>query len=117
MMHDRSSTCGLVLAISLLAAPVALAQDDLRAQAKGLFQPIPNSAPTLPGNSATPAKVTLGRMLYFEPRLSESHNISCNSCHLVGLGGVDGRPTSIGHNWQRGDRNAPTVLNAVFNTA
>ena len=54
-------------------------------------------------------------LFYFEPRLSESHNISCNSCHLVGLGGVDGRPNSIGHNWQRGGRNAPTVLNAVFN--
>src|SRR5512143_409244 len=56
-------------------------------------------------------------MLYFDPRLSESHTISCNSCHLVGLGGVDVEETSLGHRWQRGPRNAPTVLNAVFNTA
>ena len=36
---------------------------------------------------------------------------------MIGMGGADGRSTSIGHNWQRGGRNAPTVLNAVFNTA
>jgi cytochrome c peroxidase len=66
---------------------------------------------------STPARVDLGKMLYFEPRLSESHTISCNSCHLIGLGGVDMTETSIGHRWQLGPRNAPTVLNAVFNTA
>jgi cytochrome c peroxidase len=56
-------------------------------------------------------------MLYFETRLSESHTISCNSCHMVGLGGVDMLETSIGHRWQMGARNSPTVLNAVFNSA
>jgi cytochrome c peroxidase len=56
-------------------------------------------------------------MLFFEPRLSESHVINCNSCHAIGLGGVDMGETSIGHRWQLGPRNAPTVLNAVFNTA
>jgi cytochrome c peroxidase len=71
----------------------------------------------LKGRAATPAEVELGKMLYFEPRLSQSHNISCNTCHQVGLGGVDMLPTSIGHKWQKGGRNAPTVLNAVFNTA
>ena len=112
----RRSLCASMLAIAALTTS-ALAADPLRDQAKELFQPIPSEAPALPGNAATPEKVALGRMLYFEPRLSQSHNISCNTCHLVGLGGVDGRPTSIGHNWQLGGRNAPTVLNAVFNTA
>lgn len=56
-------------------------------------------------------------MLYFDPRLAESHAISCNSCHIVGLGGVDVEETSIGHRRQRGGRSAPTALNAVFNTA
>jgi cytochrome c peroxidase len=56
-------------------------------------------------------------MLYFDPRLSASHAISCNTCHNIGLGGVDVEETSIGHRWQRGGRNAPTVFNAVFNTA
>jgi len=56
-------------------------------------------------------------MLYFEPRLSSSWLISCNTCHNVGMGGVDLMETSIGHGWQKGPRNAPTVLNAVFNIA
>ena len=99
------------------AAGTGALADRLRDQVKGLFEPIPEAPPALPGNPATPEKVTLGKMLYFDPRLSESHNISCGTCHIIGMGGADGRPTSIGHNWQRGGRNAPTVLNAVFNKA
>jgi cytochrome c peroxidase len=100
-----------------LAAGSAVAQDELMQSAQSLFQPIPTEVPAVPGIESTPARVELGKMLYFEPRLSESHAISCNSCHMVGLGGVDLQETSIGHHWQRGARNAPTVLNAVFNTA
>jgi cytochrome c peroxidase len=102
---------------SVCLAGDALGADQLMTSAQALFKPIPASAPELPGNPATPAKVELGKMLYFDPRLSASHAISCNSCHNVGLGGVDAEETSIGHQWQRGGRNAPTVLNAVFNTA
>lgn len=100
----------------LLASP-AMAQDGLMAKARQQFQPIPTTPPKLPGNPATRAKILLGKMLYFDPRLSASHAISCNSCHNLGLGGADAEPTSIGHRWQHGGRNAPTVLNAVFNKA
>jgi cytochrome c peroxidase len=103
--------------LCLLAAGPAIAQDELMRSAQSLFAPIPTQAPAVKGTETTPARVELGKMLYFEPRLSESHAISCNSCHMVGLGGVDLQETSIGHHWQRGGRNAPTVLNAVFNTA
>jgi cytochrome c peroxidase len=102
------------------AAPAKVAAavaEPLMATAQSLFKPIPDTAPALPGNPATPEKLELGRMLYFDPRLSASHAISCGSCHNIGLGGTDNQPTSIGHHWQRGARNAPTVLNAVFNTA
>ncbi len=99
-----------------LAAP-AFAADDLMKSAQALFKPIPAAPPSLPGNPATAEKSELGKMLFFDPRLSASHAISCNSCHNVGLGGVDAEETSIGHQWQRGGRNAPTVLNAVYNTA
>lgn len=61
-----------------------------------------------------PEKVELGKMLYFEPRLSKSGFISCNSCHNLSTGGVDALPTSIGDRWQQGPINAPTVLNADF---
>ena len=105
------------VAAGVLASGLAFAQTDLLARARQLFKPIPENPPALPGNPATPAKVELGKMLYFDPRLSASHAISCNSCHDIGRGGVDEQSTSIGHHWQHGARNAPTVLNAVFNTA
>lgn len=117
---------GLWTAPALLAVLVGLGAaggtgpavaDDLQKRAQELFKPIPTEPPALEGNPATPAKVTLGRMLFFDPRLSKSHTISCNSCHVLGLGGADGLETSLGHRWQQGGRNAPTVLNAVFNTA
>ncbi|HHH38609.1 MAG TPA: cytochrome-c peroxidase, partial [Sedimenticola sp.] len=68
-------------------------------------------------NAITREKVELGKMLYFDPRLSRSQLISCNTCHNMGMGGDDNLPTSVGHGWQKGPRNAPTVLNAVFNVA
>ncbi len=116
-MQTRSMVLVLVVAGMLLAGPALAADDQLMNQAKALFKPIPDSPPELEGNPSTPAKLELGKMLYFEPRLSKSHTISCNSCHLIGLGGVDMMETSIGHRWQLGGRNSPTVFNAVFNTA
>ena len=99
------------------AVPGFAADDPLLKQAQSLFETIPSKPPTVKDVAATPAMVELGKALFFDPRLSQSHNISCNTCHQVGLGGVDMLSTSIGHKWQRGGRNAPTVLNAVFNVA
>ncbi|MFO8173998.1 MAG: cytochrome-c peroxidase [Longimicrobiales bacterium] len=96
---------------------LAPTDDPLIQQARALFSPIPDSPPVLENNPATPVKLELGKMLYFEPRLSSSWLISCNTCHNLGLAGVDLLETSIGHGWQKGPRNAPTVLNAVFNIA
>jgi cytochrome c peroxidase len=94
-----------------------LAQEDFEKRVRTLFQPIPAASPALEGNPANPAKLQLGKMLFFDPRLSGSHLISCNTCHNVGLAGVDLQETSVGHGWQKGPRNAPTVLNSVFNIA
>lgn len=63
------------------------------------------------------AMVELGKKLYFDPRLSKSGFISCNSCHNLSMGGTDNLKTSIGHNWQQGPINAPTVLNSSMNVA
>lgn len=63
------------------------------------------------------AMVELGKKLYFDPRLSKSGFISCNSCHNLSMGGTDNLKTSIGHNWQEGPINAPTVLNSSLNVA
>ena len=111
----RSARILASLALVVVGAPVQ-ATDDLMTAAQARFKPIPSAPPVLPQNASTAAKVELGKMLYFDPRLSASHSISCNSCHNIGLGGVDVQETSIGHRWQRGGRNAPTVFNAVFNT-
>lgn len=64
-----------------------------------------------------PALVELGKKLFFDPRLSKSGFISCNSCHNLSMGGTDNLKTSIGHNWNQGPINAPTVLNASLNIA
>lgn len=63
------------------------------------------------------AKVELGKKLWFDPRLSKSGFISCNSCHNLSMGGSDNLKTSIGHNWQEGPINSPTVLNSKYNIA
>jgi cytochrome c peroxidase len=96
---------------------VSFAADDLLKRAQGMFKPIPATAPERKGKTLTAAKMELGKMLYFEPRLSSSELISCNTCHNIGMGGADFQETSVGHGWQRGPRNAPTVLNSVFNIA
>ena len=93
------------------------AASPLMQRAQAVFEIVPAEAPELKDNPATPVKVELGKKLYFEPRLSESWLISCNTCHNLGLGGVDLMETSIGHGWQAGPRNAPTVLNSVYNLA
>lgn len=90
---------------------------ELRELANDLFDPIPSMVPEVKGNPVTREKVDLGRMLWFDPRLSASGIVSCNSCHNLAAGGSDNIETSIGHGWQKGPRNSPTVLNSVFNVA
>ena len=77
--------------------------------AKPADEPLSPIQAARPGN---PKLVELGKKLYFDPRLSRSGFISCNSCHNLSMGGTDNLKTSIGHNWQKGPINAPTVLNS-----
>jgi cytochrome c peroxidase len=75
------------------------------------YAPLPD---VVPGKEPiTEEKVVLGRMLYYETRLSGSQKLSCNSCHELTRYGVDNQPTSAGDKGQRGDRNSPTVYNAA----
>lgn len=100
----------LVLALSVSAGLIASSPITARA-ADEPIEPI--AAATV----SSPALVELGKKLYFEPRLSKSGVISCNTCHNLSLGGTDNIKTSIGHNWQQGPINSPTVLNARMNVA
>ncbi|EMI57169.1 cytochrome c551 peroxidase [Rhodopirellula sallentina SM41] len=62
----------------------------------------------------TSEKIELGKMLYFDPRLSRTGTVSCNTCHNLMEGGDDARATSMGVDGLTGPRNAPTVWNSVF---
>ncbi|MDO8892134.1 MAG: cytochrome-c peroxidase [Sulfurimicrobium sp.] len=73
--------------------------------------------PIAAAKTKNPALAELGKKLYFDPRLSKSGFISCNSCHNLSMGGTDNLKTSIGHNWNQGPINSPTVLNSSMNVA
>ncbi len=73
--------------------------------------------PIAPAKVANKAMVELGKKLFFDPRLSKSGFISCNSCHNLSMGGSDNLRTSIGDHWQEGPINAPTVLNSKLSLA
>lgn len=88
---------GLLMPLSLLAA-----------------EPIsPISAPT----DVDSKKAEIGKQLFFDPRLSKSGFLSCNSCHNLSMGGADNLTSSVGHGWHQGPINSPTVLNSAYNVA
>lgn len=114
-MTRTLSTLALLLGVG--AAGAAQADAALRDEALALFQPLPSTVPQIADNRVTPAKIELGKQLFFDPRLSASGVFSCYSCHNLATGGDDNMETSVGHGWQKGPRNSPTVLNAVLNEA
>jgi len=90
---------------------------------KAGLKPIPQSQSEIlklvddSNNPITDAKIELGKKLYFDPRLSKSSLISCNTCHNLGAGGADGVSAAIGHKWTANPHhlNSPTVYNSVLN--
>ena len=87
--------------------------DSLQISASGIFQPLPKQADNA-SNPITPEKVALGKMLYYDTKLSMKGNNSCNSCHNLSTFGVDNKSFSIGDDGLPGGRNSPTVLNAAL---
>jgi cytochrome c peroxidase len=79
-----------------------------------LFEVLPAEAPAPDDNPTTAERVDLGHKLFFEPKLSRSGVISCNTCHVVGAAGIDARHVAIGEGAREGTRNSPTVFNAAF---
>jgi len=113
-----------IVALSVVLTISSIASDALikKATDAGL-KPIPTDKKELlklidnKDNKITPDRVELGKKLYFDPRLSKSHLISCNTCHNLALGGDDGVAAATGHKWTANPHhlNSPTVYNAVFN--
>lgn len=81
-----------------------------------MFAPLPSEV-LPPSGSLSAQQIDLGRMLFYETRLSTDQKISCNTCHLLDKYGVDGEPTSGGHKGQKGSRNSQTVYNAAGQVA
>ena len=89
----------------------------LQKLASTVYQPLPAKMPG--SDNDTPARIALGKELYFETALSINDTQSCNSCHDITDGklGVDNEPTSPGAKGERGGRNSPTSVNAGFHIA
>ena len=76
--------------------------------------PLPRTAPAPKDNATTPAKVELGKMLFFDPRLSGNNEMSCATCHLPDKAFGDGLRVSPGAGGRPLERNTQTCLNVGF---
>ncbi len=110
LLPIRLACAALITGLALSGAAVQ-AQSRSSAVRQEPIQPIPT--PVIKNQ----AMVDLGKQLFFDPRLSRSGFISCNSCHNLGMGGTDNLKASVGHNWQKGGINSPTVLNSSMSIA
>ena len=105
-----STVLRVVLAVSLLAVALSVSADFQP------FRPLPDRPPIPEDNAMSPAKVTLGQQLFFDPRLSVNGALSCNSCHNTMGAGDDGRALSVGATGVKNRRNAPSLWNVGFYT-
>jgi cytochrome c peroxidase len=112
----RGNGIVIIMVLSILSFGTLLFADngdeDLLKQAKNIFGPLPQ-AMVSERNPITPEKVKLGKVLFYETRISVDGTVSCVRCHPIGLYAADGLKKSIGDNCKVNPRNAPTVFNAA----
>jgi cytochrome c peroxidase len=102
---------------SWIATPAANAQSATEYKLKIPFG-LEETAVVIPAdNPMTNEKVELGRLLFFDKRLSQDNTIACASCHLAKFAFTDGKPVSTGIRGQKGGRSAPASFNRVFSSA
>lgn len=114
-LFREKRTWFLTLLILIFVIPVtAFADDDdaLIKRASLILGPLPASMPS-EQNPITPEKVKLGKILFYEPRISVDGTISCSKCHPIALYAADGLKKSVGHNCKENPRNDPTVFNTA----
>lgn len=104
------------LLVSFLLLPLNLAhsQEQLSLGAMKSLYKRPSSVPFPKANQPNPARIKLGKMLFFDPRLSGSNIMSCATCHNPSLSWGDGLPLGVGHGHKKLDRKTPTVLNQAW---
>ncbi len=114
--EKRKGICIFAVLILLLVFPCAAlaAEDDeaLIKKASQILGPLPASMPSAE-NPITPEKVKLGKILFYEPRISIDGTVSCSKCHPIALYAADGLRKSVGHDCKENPRNDPTVFNAA----
>lgn len=123
MMRRNHSVVLFLLVVAGLSAGLVRGQDwdmtaildSMRELPSGLGALPPVQAPA--DNPQTPAKIELGRALFFEKRLSGDGTISCATCHDPGKGFSDGKPRAIGFKGKELPRHSPTVLNAAYSSS
>ncbi len=112
MIRNSKSKQIIGIALLSLGATAGMAFAQMETNGSVRQEPI---VPLVQSVEVDQQKAELGKKLWFDPRLSKSGFISCNSCHNLSMGGSDNLPTSIGHQWQEGPINSPTVLNSSLN--
>lgn len=110
----KKTTQLTLTALALSCQP--LLADALSDSYLAMFRPLPAEAPSA-DNELTEAKINLGRMLYYETRISKGGKMSCNSCHQLDKYGQDNLPFSPGHEGKLGGRSSPPTYNAAFHLA
>ena len=109
--------CAVAMLSSWIATPAANAQSATEYKLKIPFG-LEETAVVIPAdNPLTNEKVELGRMLFFDKRLSQDNTIACANCHLAKFAFTDGKPVSTGIRGQKGGRSAPASINRVFSSA
>ena len=115
----RSATFVITMLATAVAAVSSLAasgnEASLKETAASLFPRLPKDAGTAE-YPVTPERVRLGRMLFFDPRMSDDGTVSCSRCHQPSLYATDAPPKSVGVHGRPAARNAPTVFNAALHT-
>ncbi len=115
--ETKAPSPGMATATPASLSPIPV--PDLLAQPRSLKQfgvPLLQTLAEIPtDNPQTPERIALGEKLFFEPRLSVDRTVACASCHNPDRAFTDGKPTSVGFKGRVGQRNAPTILNALYN--
>jgi len=114
--RGNKDTIKVIVVISILSFAVmslgSNGDENLVNQAKQIFGPLPQVIVS-EKNPVTPEKVKLGKILFYETRISVDGTVSCARCHPIGLYGADGLRKAIGNNCKVNPRNAPTIFNAA----
>jgi len=114
--RGRGGMVTIILVLGLLFSSGLVfadnAAEDVLKQARQIFGPLPQVM-TSDKNPITPEKVVLGKILFYETRISVDGTVSCAKCHPVALYAADGLKKSIGNNCKVNPRNAPTLFNAA----